>query len=86
MTTFHCLIAITHNQKTRKGSLEGSLNQVSFATEVEFPKILVPRLHQNTSNVNIECATKLKQLYYLCDQPLGALIYCYFIVLILICF
>ena len=28
------------------------------AAELEFPKILVPRLPQHTSNVNIECAGK----------------------------
>ena len=41
----------------RKDSLEGSLDQVFFASELEFPKILVPRLPQNKSNVKIECAT-----------------------------
>ena len=45
-----------------------------------------PRLPQNTSNVNIESTGKSEQLYYLCDQLLGALIYLHFIVLILICF
>ena len=57
-----------HNHKTRKDSLEGSLDQVLFAAELEFLKILVPGLLQHTSNVNIECAEKLvwsKQLYYL---------------------
>ena len=41
-------------------------------------------LPQNSSNVNIECVGK--QLYSLCDQLLGILIYVYFIILILICF
>ena len=36
--------------------MEGSLDQVLFASELEFPKIAVPRLPQHTSNVNIECA------------------------------
>ena len=40
------------------GSLEGSLDRVLFAAELEFPKILVPRLPQHTLNVNIECAGK----------------------------
>ena len=66
--------------------MEGSLDQVLFATKLEFPKILVPRLFQNTSNVYVECSEKLKQLYSLCDQLLEVLIYFYFIVLILICF
>ena len=76
----------SHSHKKRKNSLEGSLVPVLFATELEFPKILVPRIPQNTSNVNTEGTGKGKQLYYFCDQLLGALIYLYFIVLILICF
>ena len=39
--------------------LEGSLDRVLFAAE--FPKILVPRLPQNASNVNIEGTRKGKQ-------------------------
>ena len=53
-----------HSHKKRRDSLEGSLVRVLLATELEFPKILVPRLSQNTSNGNIECAGKSKQLYY----------------------
>ena len=75
-----------HSHKKRKDSLEGSLERVLFAAELELPKILVPRLPQNASNINIECAGKSKQLYSLCNQPLVALIYFHFIVLILICF
>ena len=55
-------------------NLEGSLNQVLFAVELEFLKILIPRLPQKTSNVNIECAGKSKQLYSLSDLLLEALI------------
>ena len=40
---------------------------------LKFPKILVLRLAQNASNVNIECARKSKQLYSLCHQFFGAL-------------
>ena len=40
----------------RNDSLEGSLDRVFFATELEFTKILVPRLPQNKSNVNMESA------------------------------
>ena len=59
--------------------------EYKLRSELEIPKILVPRLRQKTSNVNIECTRK--QLNSFCDQPLaGALIYLYFIVLILICF
>ena len=72
-----------HSHKKRKDSLEGSLVRVLFAVKLEFPKILVPRLPQNASNVNIECTRKRKQLDYLCNQLLGALIYIHFIVLIL---
>ena len=49
-----------------KDSLEGSLVRVVFAAELVFHKILVPRLPQNTSNVNIEITGKSKQWYYLC--------------------
>ena len=50
-----------HSHKKRKGSLD----PVLFAAELELPKILVPRLPQNTSNVNIECEGKSKQLHSL---------------------
>ena len=45
-----------HNHKKPKDSLEGSLDRVLFVAELEFLKILVPRLPQNSSNVNTECA------------------------------
>ena len=45
-------------QKKRKDSLEGSLDRVLLAAELEFPKILVPSLPQHTSDVNIECGGK----------------------------
>ena len=57
-----------HSHKKRKDSVEGSLDRELFAAEPEFLKILVPRLPQHTSDVNIECAGKSvwsKQLYYL---------------------
>ena len=63
---------LNYSHKKQKDSLEGILDRVLFAAELEFAKILVARLPQNTSNVNIECAGKSKQLYSLCDQPLGA--------------
>ena len=59
---------IRHSHKKQKDSLEGSLDRVLFTAELEFPKILVPRLPQHTFNVNTECNEKLewsKQLYYL---------------------
>ena len=64
--------------------MEGSLEQQLFLTELEFSKILVPGISQNTSNVNIECARNSKQLYSLCDQVFGAPIYRHFIVLMLV--
>ena len=59
---------IKHSQKKRKDSLEGSLDQVLFAAELELSKKLVLRLPQHTSNVNTECGGKSewsKQLYSL---------------------
>ena len=46
------------SDKKRKDSLEGSLDRVLLAPELEFPEILVTRLPQHTSNVNTECAAK----------------------------
>ena len=50
------VIWFNHNHKKRKDSLEGSLDRVLLGAELKFPKILIPRLPQHTSNVNIECA------------------------------
>ena len=52
-----------HSHKKQKDSLEGSLDRVLFAAELEFPKTLARRLPQNTSNVNTEFAAKSRQLY-----------------------
>ena len=38
------------------------MDRVLLAAELEFPKILVPRLSQHTSNVNTECAAESKWL------------------------
>ena len=75
-----------HSHKKQKDNLEGSLDRVLFPTEIELRKIIVPRLPQNSSNINIECNGKSKQLYSLYEQLLGAVIYLRFIILILICF
>ena len=48
--------------KNRKYNLEGSLDKVLLAAELELPKILLPRLSQYTSDVSIECARKLEWL------------------------
>ena len=45
------------------------MERVLLAAELEFPKIIVPRLSQHKSDVNIECAGKSEwsnQLYSLC--------------------
>ena len=42
--------AMNHSDKKWKDSPEGSLVLVLIASELEFPKILVPTLTQNTSN------------------------------------
>ena len=63
--SYHTFI---HSHKKRKDSLEGSLDRVLLAAELEVPKILVPSLPQHTTNVNIECTGKSewsKQLYSL---------------------
>ena len=57
--------------KKRKDIPKSSLDRVLLATELKLPKIIVPRLPDNTSNVKIECTGKSKQLYSLCDQLLG---------------
>ena len=74
------------SHKKRKDSLKGNLDRVLLAAKLEFPKILVRRLPQHTSNVNIECAGKSewpKQVFFTCDQLFGALIHLNFIILIL---
>ena len=58
MSLFTFEIMPQHIHKKRKDSLEGSLDRVLLAAELEFPKILVPRLPQHTSDVNIECTGK----------------------------
>ena len=52
-----------HSHKKWKDSLKGNLNRVLFPAGLELPKRLVPRLPQNSSKVNTECAGKSKQLY-----------------------
>ena len=43
-----------HSHKKREDSLVGSLDQVFFAAEFKFMKIVAPRLPQNSSNANTE--------------------------------
>ena len=66
LSSYHGYFIVSHQK--RKASLEGSLDRVLFVAELEFPKILVPRLPQRTSDVNTECAGKSewsKQVYSL---------------------
>ena len=42
--------------------MEGSLDKVLFVAQLVFLIILVFKLAKNTSNVNIKCVRKLKQL------------------------
>ena len=82
-------LAFLRSHKKWKDSLESNLDRILFVAKLKFPKILVPRIPHNSSNVNIECAGKSKQMhsiYSLCDEFLGAIIYLHFIILILICF
>ena len=74
---------IIYSHKKPKDILKGSLVWVLLAAEIEFLKILVPSLTQNPWNINAESTRKSKQLYYLCGQLLGALIYLHFVVLVL---
>ena len=52
------IFILYHSHKKRKDRLEGSLDQILLAAELEFPKILGPRLPQQTSNVNNEYARR----------------------------
>ena len=47
-------VIVIRNGKTV--CVKGGLDRVLFAPELEFPKILVFRLPENSSNVNTECA------------------------------
>ena len=55
---FICPGLSIYSHEKRNDSLGGGLDRVLFGAELEFPKILVPRLSKRTSNVNIECAGK----------------------------
>ena len=46
------------SHQNQRDNLEGSLVLVLFVAELDFPKILVPKLPQDTSNVNIESSEK----------------------------
>ena len=47
--TFFCMAWYRNSHNKRKDSLEGSLDRVLFAAQLEFPKILAPKLPQHTS-------------------------------------
>ena len=54
----------------------------SYPRKIRLNMMLVPTLPQmcqmNSSNIKIECTRESKQLYSLCDQLPGALIYLHF--------
>ena len=50
------------SHKKREESLEGGLDRILFAAELEFLKIMVPKLTQDTTNVNNDCAGKLRPI------------------------
>ena len=57
-----------HSHKKQKESLEGNLDRVLLAAELEFLKILVLNLSQHASDVNSECDRRSewsKRLYSL---------------------
>ena len=64
----------SHNHKKWTDSREGGHDRVVFAAKLDFPKALVPWLPENTLNVSIDSVGKSEQLYFVCDQRLGALI------------
>ena len=63
-----------HSNKKPKDSLEGSLDRVLREAELEFLKILVPRLFQHTSNVNTECAGKSEWSEQQCSLHMTSLL------------
>ena len=50
-----------YSHKKRNVSLEGSLDRVLVAVELEFSKTSVPKLPKNISNATSECAGKIFQ-------------------------
>ena len=52
-----------HSHKKRKDCMEDSLDQVLFAAELEFLKILVLGLPQNKSNIKTEYAGKYNCIF-----------------------
>ena len=65
--SWHIHATSIHSHKKQKDSLEDCLVRVLFTTALEFLKILVSRLPQNSSNVYTESTGRSKQLHYLCD-------------------
>ena len=59
---FSIFILYMHSHKKQKDTLKSSLVRVLFAAAIDFAKILILRLPQNTSNVNIESSGKSKTL------------------------
>ena len=55
---FSIIFTNIYSHHNRRDNLEGSLVRVLFVAELDFPKIVVPRLPRNTSNVMIESSGK----------------------------
>ena len=75
-----------YSHKKRKYSLEGSLDRALFAAELGFPKILVPRPSQHTSNVSIECARKSEWSKQLYSSHVSSFLQYWYILILLISF
>ena len=80
------LASSQHNHKKRKDSLESNLDRVLFAAQLEFPKILVPMLPQDTSMQILNVPESQNGQNVIFGQLLGAVIYHNFIILILFVF
>ena len=72
-----------HSHKKRKDSLERSLDRVLLSAELEFTKILVPRLPQHTLDVNIECAAKSKWSKQQCSLHVTSFLEHWYILILL---
>ena len=75
-----------HSHKKRKDSLEGSLDRVWFAAELEFPKPGYLSIHQIKHSICRKARMVKTTVLFIWDRLLTALIHLNFIILILIRF
>ena len=74
---------LSHSHKKWKDSLESSLDRVLLAAELQFLKILVPRLPQRTSDLNIECAGQSEWSKQQCSLHVASFLeHCYILILL----